>query len=261
MIGTWFASSSFFTPSANPNSAAPMLIGVPEATETRLSVSSVTTTSLCIGRFTPCSDRSYFSFSGMRRTVCRFCNVLGSRCSVMTASGNLNVSKNRNRIRTLRKSMPVSTLSSDIVTVAVPSGEIAPRRLAKVLDSTMVWLLTDWKFSFEDVGCSVQPGSNGRGPASLAGAVPPARMPRPVSAGVCAPAWPAMATINDASSTHPARPRTRNHVRWSENWDGGLMPVDLTLDRSHCPCPSWLGSSGPPAPAPCGDGWPGRAAP
>src|SRR5271154_258527 len=61
MIGTWFASSNFLTPSDSAKSAADTLIGAADDTETRLSDNIVTTMSLVIGRVTPCRDRSYLA--------------------------------------------------------------------------------------------------------------------------------------------------------------------------------------------------------
>ena len=118
--------------------------GRPKRSTPLLSVIMVTTTLASRSLSTPCRLSRNGICAVIRRLVARSAKAAGSTFAVTSAVGYLKVSKKRNRIRTLRRSMPVSTELRSKLTLAAPSDVSVPERFLILLVSTMVFFFTDW---------------------------------------------------------------------------------------------------------------------
>jgi hypothetical protein len=143
ILVTLAARSSFSIAGRRPKSSTATATGACEATDTTLSLIMVTMTLASISFSMPWSDRVKGSGITMRRFWGRSAKAAGSTLAVTVAVGYSNVSKNRKRMRTLRRSTPVSTELRSKETKAVPSGSMRPEMLRIVLVSTIVFFFTD----------------------------------------------------------------------------------------------------------------------
>jgi hypothetical protein len=143
MLVTLAARSSFSIAGSRPKSSTLMVTGACEATETSVSVIMVTVTVAGSSFSAPCRDSLTDTGTTMRRFAGSSAKAAGSTFTDTVAVGYWNVSKKRNRMRTLRKSTPVSTEFRSNVTVAAPSSAMLPEILRIVLVSTIEFFLMD----------------------------------------------------------------------------------------------------------------------
>ena len=144
MLVTLAACWSLSTFGNRPKSSTRTATGLSEATDTMLSLIIVTTMLASRSLSTPCRLRRNGSTAFTLRFVARSANAAGSTFAVSSADGNLYVSKKRNRMRTLRRSTPVSTELRSNVTLASPAKVRVPAMFLILLVSTIVFFLTDW---------------------------------------------------------------------------------------------------------------------